>query len=161
MAASIHSRLPKTAPALARAAIIMPFQSAMILSSRAGADALGARIEQKGTLLGEQRFVGVGERIAGDAAQPVQDVLSEEFAVVRDVVNVLEALGEGALQRCVDLGFAPDVIGPLGAFAVGVDAGGEGFFDAHVAQHPANRFGDAVAIERCAIVLPRHGQQHR
>ena len=126
----------------------MPFQSARTLSSRIGATRFCAGFEQKLALLGEQRFVGVGQRIAGDAAEPVQDVLALEVAVMGDAINVLETLGEGALQRRVDFGFAPDIVLAFFAFAVGIDAGGEGLFDAHVAQHPADRFGDAVAIER-------------
>ena len=102
LARSSQSGRSKISAALARAAIISPFQSAKTLSSRPG----GTRSSRHGTARAAGRELGL-ERVAeqGRAVQPVEDGVALPIAVGRHVVMLLEERGARA-EKGVDLGFA-------------------------------------------------------
>ena len=81
------------------------------------------------------------------------------IALGGDVVTALEQRG-ALTEHGVDLGLGPDVEFPLLALAVGVEARIETALGmGHLALEPADRFGDALRVERIASFLPDQGQQ--
>ena len=114
--------------------MVRPFQSASTLSSRPG---FGRASRNAKSFAREAARLGFLFRRSArrDAAQhrPAFPV-----AAARHIVGGLEAR-RGVAQRGVDLLFAPDVEQAFLAVLIGVEGGGEGVADPHLAHQPPDR----------------------
>ena len=123
--------------------MVSPFQSARILSSRAGRGALLARGEQPGASSGKTRLV---RRRAG-RGQPAQDVAPLPIALGADVISGGEG-GRVLAQQRGDLLGAPDIEAPFLALGIGVERGGESLADLHLAHQPGEGLLRAGGVDR-------------
>src|SRR5690606_4377470 len=79
----------------------------------------------------------------------------------RHIIALLEEAGVSTEQH-IDLFFTPDIEATFFAFAVGIQAGGEGptgrtaraAFGAHLAQHPGHGLSGSLLVKRIAARLP-------
>ena len=138
-----QSGSPNAALARTSAAIVKPFQSASTLSSRPG---LGRASRTANSFA---REAASSASSSGEPRGPTRrsTVRPSQLPLARHVVGGLEAR-RGVAQRGVDLLLPPDIEQAFLAILIGVERGGEGVADPHLAHQPADRLARAIGEYR-------------